>query len=73
LEFIEGYEGFISQSNDSFLTKNSNLITRLKNMGELRNKTIHSNLIGSKEEFLMMYYDIVVALQLIATLKKYAL
>lgn len=72
LEFIEGYDGFISQSNDSFLTKNSNLITRLKNMGELRNKTIHSNLIGSKEEFLMMYYDIVIALQLIATLKKYA-
>lgn len=71
LKFIEGYCGFISQVNDSFLTKNENLILRLKNMGELRNKTIHSNLIGSKEEFLMNYYDIVIALQLITTLKSY--
>lgn len=73
LRFIENYSGFISQNNDSFLEKNNNLIARLKNIGDLRNKTIHSNLIGSKEEFLMMYYDIVVALQLISTLKKYAL
>jgi hypothetical protein len=71
LKFIEGYSGFIFQVNDSFLTKNENLILRLKNMGELRNKTIHSNLIGSKEEFLMNYYDIVIALQLITTLKSY--
>lgn len=73
LKFIENYSSFISQSNDSFLEKNNNLISRLKNIGDLRNKTIHSNLIGSKEEFLMMYYDIVVALQLISILKKYAL
>jgi len=73
LRFIENYCGFISQNNDSFLDRNNNLISRLKNIGDLRNKTIHSNLIGSKEEFLMMYYDLVVALQLISTLKKYAL
>lgn len=73
LKFIENYSGFITQNSDSFLEKNSHLIARLKNIGDLRNKTIHSNLIGSKEEFLMMYYDILVALQLISTLKKFEL
>lgn len=73
LFFIEDYSGFISQTKHSFLTDNENIISRLKEIGELRNKTIHSNYIGTKDEFLMNYYDIFSTLQLISTLKNLAL
>jgi hypothetical protein len=69
LEKIIGVEGFIQGSDRERLFKDIAVINRLFLTSNNRNKFVHEITIDSKNEFLLYYYDLISALNLLASIE----
>lgn len=61
--------GFLDNEDRKKVEKEANLIEKFFSISNNRNKYIHDKMIESKNEFLFNYYDIYLALNLIANIK----
>ena len=61
--------GFLSEDKQVEIGNANMLLRRIKENGYNRNQLIHSNIISSKSDFQMIYIDLILSLQLLASIK----